>query len=86
MILYSVISIIMSLVLIYSSIGMYKEKLHKHAISIDILSIILLGLSVLGFILDEDYHQYLIFSMLGVVIVLVMIYYFSTKKNPNRRK
>lgn len=86
MILYSVISIAMALVLIYSSIGMYKEKMIKHAIAIDALSLVLLALSILGFIVIEDYHKYLIFAMLGIVIILVFIYYFSNKKNPNRRK
>jgi hypothetical protein len=86
MILYSVISIIMSLVLIYSSIGMYKDKMIKHGLAIDGLSLILLALSILGFVLEEDYHKYLIFSMLGIVIILVFIYYLSNKKNPNKRK
>ena len=86
MILYSVISIVMSIVLIYSSIGMFKEKLIKQGLAIDGLSLILLTLAVFGFILEEDYHKYLIFSMLGIVVVLVFIYYISNKKNPNNRK
>ena len=86
MILYSIISIVMSIVLIYSTIDMYKEKMIKHAISIDALSLILLGLAILGFILESDYHKYIIFSMLGIVVILVFIYYLSNKKNPNRRK
>lgn len=86
MILYSVISIFMAFVLIYSSIGMFKEKLIKQGLAIDGLSLILLTLAVFGFILEEDYHKYLIFSMLGIVVVLVFIYYISNKKNPNNRK
>ena len=86
MILYSIISIVMSLVLIYSSIGMYKTKQLKQAITIDVLSSCLITLSILGFILEDDYHKYLIFSMLGIVVVLIFIYYFSNKNNPNKSK
>ena len=86
MILYSVISIVMSLVLIYSSIGMYKEKMIKYGAIIDGLSLVLLVLAIFGFIINEDYHKCLIFSMLAIVIILVFVYYISNKKNTIKKK
>jgi hypothetical protein len=86
MILYSIFSILVAIVLIYSSIGMYKDKLIKSAITTDVLSLILIGLAVCGFIISEDYHKYIIFSMLGIVISLVLVYYLSNKKNPKKTK
>jgi hypothetical protein len=65
---------------------MFKDKIIKTAISIDLLSIVLITLAVLGFILPKDYHMYLTFIMLAVVLALIIIYFMSNKKNPKNRK
>lgn len=86
MILYNIFSILMGVFLIYTTIGMYKDKIIKASISMDILSVMLIVIGILGFIVEEEYYKYLIFSMLFIVIALVFIYLFTLKKTKKQGK
>ena len=86
MILYNILSILMGVFLIYTTIGMYKDKIIKASISMDILSVMLIVIGILGFIVEEEYYKYLIFSMLFIVIALVFIYLFTLKKTKKQGK
>ena len=76
----------MGIFLIYTTIGMYKDKIIKASIAMDILSLMLIAIGVLGFIVEEEYYKYLIFAMLFIVIGLVFIYLFTLKKTKKQSK
>ena len=79
-IFYNIASIVISILVVFYSINLYKLKKICFGVLSNVLSVLLLAAGVVGFIIKEEYDFIVIIVMLVLCLLMVCVYVFSAKK------